>query len=303
MYQPEKQRFLVVDDEVFIVDLIKDYLESLGYFCEVAYNGEEALQKLEEKKNFTIVITDIRMPKIDGLELIKTIKERWPDTDIIAITAYTESYKYTDLIKAGASDFINKPFDLDELHAKIKRIIRERELRNRLRILTIHDPLTDIYNRRYFEEKIKEECYRSWRQNYNVHLIMIDIDNFKKYNDTYGHMAGDQVLKKLAEIMMFSIRRFVDLPFRYGGDEFAIIIPQSTTEGAKQVANRIRNRFLECNFKPCSLSAGVAKFKRQNPKQDIQVDIDDLIRRADEALYKAKCLGGNQVVVDPTSLS
>ncbi len=301
LHRPEEQRFLVVDDELFIVELIKDYLETLGFSCETAYNGKEALEKFVTNGHFTIVITDICMPEMDGLELIKAIKKDWPDTDIIAITAYTKNYKYTDVIRAGANDFINKPFDLDELQAKINRILRERELRERLRALTIHDPLTDIYNRRYFEEKIEEECYRAWRQKYEIHLVMLDVDHFKEYNDHYGHQAGDRLLQKLAEIMIHSTRRFVDLPFRYGGDEFALLIPQCDIYKAKQAAERIRQRFLGCQFDPTTISAGVARFKRSHPDKVFRMDVDDLIRRADEALYEAKRQGGNCVLIDPES--
>ena len=301
MQKPEEQKFLVVDDEIFIVELLKDYLETLGYRCQTAYNGREALKRVQLDGPFTIVITDICMPEMDGLHLIKTLKEKYPDTDIIAMTGYTRSYRYTDVIKAGANDFINKPFDLDELQAKINRILRERRLRERLRSLTIHDPLTEIFNRRYFEEKIEEECHRAWRQGYSLHLAMIDVDHFKEYNDLYGHQAGDRLLQRLAEILVSSTRRYVDLPFRYGGDEFALLIPHCETKAAQKAAHRICQRFSEEDFSPASLSIGLAQFIRHEPENPLRLDIDDLIRRADEALYQAKRQGGNRVVVDFTT--
>ena len=187
---------------------------------------------------------------------------------------------------------------MDELEAKINRILRERELRERLHALTIHDPLTEIYNRRYFEEKLEEECYRAWRQGYKLHLAMIDVDHFKEYNDLYGHQAGDRLLQKLAEIMVSSTRKHVDLPFRYGGDEFALLLPHCDTKAARLAANRICSRFQDFDFEPASLSVGIARFIRRHPESPLRLDIDDLIRRADEALYEAKRLGGNQVVVD-----
>ncbi len=297
----EKLRFLVVDDEIFIVELLKDYLQTLGYSCMTALNGEEALSILQHKGPFSVVITDICMPKLDGLRLIETIKKQFPDTDIIAMTGYTRDYSYTDVIRAGANDFIKKPFDLDELEAKINRILKERHLRQKLQALIIFDPLTEIFNRRYFEEKIQEESYRAWRQKYNLHLAMIDIDNFKSYNDYYGHQAGDRLLKYLAQIMLTSTRRHVDLSFRYGGDEFAILIPQCNTELALKAAWRICRRFKEEDFSPASLSIGLALFLKPDEKS-LTSAIDDFILRADNALYEAKKRGGNQVVVDPKSL-
>ncbi len=302
LFQPESQRFLVVDDEPHIVELLRDYLDLLGYPCETASNGREALEKIRDDGNFTIVITDICMPEMDGIELMKAVKEIRPDIDFIAITGYTRQYRYTDVVKAGASDFINKPFDLDELQAKIDRIIRERKLREQLRALTRHDPLTGIFNRRYFDEKLPEECYKAWRQNYPLFLVMFDIDHFKEYNDAYGHQAGDELLRKLAEILVSSTRHLIDLPFRYGGDEFALLVPQCQVKGVSKVVNRIFQRYALLELDPTSLSAGVARFFRHEFDRTLREDIDDLIRRADEALYLAKKEGGNRLIIDQESL-
>lgn len=298
--KPSGLKFLVVDDEELVRKALKDYLNALGYSCETAANGKEALEKVSHDGPFAIVITDIVMPEMDGLTLIREIKKTWPDIDLIAITGHAKKVKYTDVIRAGASDFIRKPFDLDELEAKIDRILKERELREKLRILTIRDPLTGIFNRRYFEEKLPEECHRAWRQKYPLHLVMFDIDNFKQYNDSYGHQAGDELLRRFANLLISSTRRFVDLPFRYGGDEFALVIPQSETPGVCKVVTRIINRYQSEGFEPTTLSAGVARFFRQEERPLIE-DVDDLILRADDALYEAKRKGGNCLAIDPQS--
>ncbi len=290
-----------MDDEPHIVELLKDYLELLGYPCEIALNGREALEKIRTDHSFTIVITDICMPEMDGIELIRQVKKNWPDIDFIAVTGFTRQYRYTDVVKAGASDFINKPFDFDELQAKIHRIIRERRLREQLRAISHHDPLTSIFNRRYFEEKVPQECYKSWRQGYRLHLVMFDIDQFKRYNDTYGHQAGDELLRKFAEILLLSTRQLIDIPFRYGGDEFALLIPYCANDGVLKVVNRIFDRYASRGFHPTSVSAGVSCFIRSD--SPFQEDVADFIRRADQALYQAKREGGNQAVLDPASLS
>ncbi|NPA49362.1 MAG: diguanylate cyclase [Thermodesulfobacteria bacterium] len=302
LQKPSKQKFLVVDDEAFFRESLKEYLEGAGYQCEVAANGKEALEKISSNGPFTIVITDIVMPEMDGLTLIREVKKRWPEIDLIAITGHAKEVKYTDVIRAGASDFVRKPFDFDELEAKIARILKERELREQLRALTIRDPLTGIFNRRYFEEKLPEECYRAWRQNYPLHLVMFDIDHFKQYNDSYGHQAGDELLRRFANIILSSTRRYIDLPFRYGGDEFALLIPHCDTAGVCKIVSRILNRYQAEGFEPTTLSAGVARFIR---REDVPLnkDVDDLILRADEALYEAKRRGGNCLVIDPKTKS
>ncbi|OAG28757.1 GGDEF domain-containing response regulator [Thermodesulfatator autotrophicus] len=296
--RPAKTRFLVVEDDPLTRKLIASFLAHHDCPCDTAPDGQKALDLIKEGQNYTLIITDIFMPNMDGLTLIKKVKEINPAIDIIAITAYGQKIKYKDVIEAGASDFIRKPFELDELEAKIKRILRERELRAKLELLTRQDPLTGIFNRRYFEEKLEEECYKAWRQKYPLHLTMFDVDMFKQFNDTFGHQAGDHLLKKLANIIVSSTRRYVDLPFRYGGDEFVLILPQCNTEAACKVIRRIINRFKQEDVAPASLSAGIARFIHTEGKK-IQESIDDLIFRADEALYEAKRKGGNILVVDP----
>ncbi|WP_022853457.1 GGDEF domain-containing response regulator [Thermodesulfatator atlanticus] len=296
----QRLKFLVVDDEPLITEFIKTHLGTKGCQCDVALNGKEALELLNKNGPYTILITDIFMPEMDGLTLIKKAKEKWPELEIIAITAHGQKVKYRDVIEAGAGDFIRKPFEIDELEAKIARILREKELRDKLKLMVQQDPLTGIYNRRYFEEKLTEECYKAWRQKYPLHLVMFDIDKFKQFNDSFGHQAGDRLLKRLAEILVSSTRKYVDLPFRYGGDEFALILPQCDTDAACKIVKRIINRFSLEDFSPASLSAGIAKFIRRE-ERPISEDVDDLILRADEALYEAKRKGGHIFVVDPLS--
>ncbi len=299
--RPAKKRFLVVDDDPLAREQIASFLSLHDCPCDTASNGEEALKLVKEKGSYTVIITDIFMPRIDGLTLIKKVKEINPNIDIIVITAHGQKIKYKDVIEAGASDFIRKPFELDELEAKIKRILRERELRARLELLTKQDPLTGIFNRRYFEEKLEKECHKAWRQKYPLHLTLFDMDMFKQYNDSFGHQAGDKLLRLLAHIMVSSTRRYVDLPFRYGGDEFALILPQCDTKVARKITHRIIERFNQKDAAPASLSAGIARFIHYEDRP-FSESIDDLILRADEALYEAKKKGGNTLIVDPLTL-
>ncbi len=295
----EAQSILVVDDDLAILDIVGHFITSLNIPFRTAKDGLEALELMEQEEA-TIVITDLLMPRMDGMTLIRELKKRWPTVDIIVMTGYGKDFSYTDVISAGASDFIQKPFNFNELEAKLRRVIRERNLMAALRRLSIRDGLTDLYNRRFFEQKLEEEAERSYRQGYPLFLIMVDLDNFKPVNDNYGHQEGDRILKNLAEVLMKSTRKYVDSCFRYGGDEFTVIIPQARLEQVQFIADRIRRNYLETDRKNTTLSIGISKFKRTNKK--LRDDLYVLLHTADEAMYRAKELGGNRVVVHETAM-
>ncbi|MEN8136218.1 MAG: diguanylate cyclase [Thermodesulfobacteriota bacterium] len=286
-------RILVVDDDPGILDLLRTCVESLGFACVQASNGREAMEVLA-KQSFSIVITDMMMPEVGGLDLLKHIKTHYPRTSVVIVTGYTGTFSYVDVIKAGASDFIAKPFNFDELEAKINRILREQEMVRGLEFLSNCDPLTELFNRRYLDNKIKEEVHRADRQGYSVFLTLIDVDNFKSYNDRYGHPEGDKLLIKVANILKKSTRADVDLVFRHGGDEFAITTPYISPEQVGQIGERIIALYKEQSFDDTGLSLGVAEFVRSNG--ELESDIAAMYRRADQALYQAKNKGHNQLV-------
>ncbi|QJA05912.1 diguanylate cyclase [Thermosulfurimonas marina] len=296
---PHPPKFLVVDDEDDVRVLLREYLSGLGLPVVEARDGEEALRLFEEKGPFEIVITDLVMPGLDGLTLIRRIKEREPETIILAMTGYARDYGYVDVVLAGADDLIQKPFSFEEFEARLARLLREWKLKEELQALSIRDVLTDIFNRRYFEERLLEETIRALRQDYPLSLLMIDVDRFKLYNDTRGHRDGDLLLKALADILCRCTREKVDQAFRYGGDEFVVLLPHTDTRQAAKVAERILENYREAGFSPTTLSIGVAKLL---PVENPRKSADDLVRRADEAMYRAKRSGGNRVEVDPESL-
>ncbi len=164
------------------------------------------------------------MPGMDGLELIRSVQSAFPEVSIIAMTGYSRGYRYIDVINSGAKDFINKPFGIEELEAKIRRAIRERNALKELSRLSITDSLTGLYNQRHFYARLKEEIVRAQRQKHPLALVLLDMDNFKTYNDTHGHLAGDELLQNVGRIINNCIRENVDSGYRYGGDEFAIIL-------------------------------------------------------------------------------
>ena len=296
---PMQCSILSVDDDRDLRELLHEVISRMGFTSVTAADGVEALAQLNEN-TFDIVITDINMPRMDGMELIRRIHRDFREVDVIAFTGYHNKYRYTDVIEAGASDFISKPFNVNELEAKINRVIRERTLREQLKRLSVRDGLTGLYNRRHFDDSLRSEAVRASRQNYGLYLLIIDIDSFKEYNDRHGHQWGDEALKELAKIVSLHIRKNVDSGNRYGGDEFAVIIPHANRQQALLVAERLRSRYGDCDLSPTTISIGMARLR--GPADAIEENVQRLLRNADISLYRAKHEGGNRVCIteEPT---
>jgi two-component system cell cycle response regulator len=273
-----KESILVVDDDPSVMTVTEELLRALGFGAASASGGAEALRRLEAER-YSFLLVDMKMPEIDGLELIRQARESFLDISIIAMTAFADEYKYVDIIAAGASDFIKKPVDLQELEAKIVRIIKERDLKKELSKLSITDPLTSVYNRRHFISRLKEEMVRANRQKHPLSLILVDLDNFKEYNDAHGHLAGDELLRNVGRLITRSIRQGVDSVFRYGGDEFAVILIDAELSAAEEIGRRIREAFQE-NVKITGCT-GCAKYSED-------MAVNDLLSEADRVLYAAK---------------
>lgn len=268
---------LIVDDDPFLRETLEKLLEVVGIFSHSASNGDDAL-KMMEQDNYTMILTDMKMPGIDGMDLIKLICESH-DVSVIAMTGYSEGYTYVDVINAGASDFIKKPFGIEELEAKIRRIITERNLRKELNRLSITDSLTELFNQRHFYFRLNEEVKRAKRQRNSLALILLDVNDFKIYNDNYGHLAGDDVLREAGEIIRSCIRDSVDSGYRYGGDEFAVILIDADMEIAKDIGSRIEIAFSKKN--KVTVSVGYSMHEGE-------MTVKQLVDIADKDLYKTK---------------
>jgi two-component system cell cycle response regulator len=280
------ESILVVDDEEFVREPIVAMLERLGFKAEAAGSGQEALEILA-KEGTTFLLTDIRMPgNVDGLELIRQTKRQYPDVFAIAMTGHSKEFNYVEVVNAGAIDFVNKPFGIEELEAKIKRAIIERNTRQELNRLSITDSLTGLYNQRHFYVRLKEEMVRSKRQNYNLALILLDLDGFKQYNDRFGHLAGDKLLQKVGEVISSSVRQDVDSGYRYGGDEFAVILIDADAAVAEMMSLRIRDGIeMACGL---TASAGYTAFSDSRTAEE-------LVAEADKRLYKCKEQGKKEI--------
>jgi len=269
---------LVVDDEEFVSGPIVEMLRHLGFQAESVANGHDALEALNQKP-YTFLLTDIKMPDMNGLELIERTKDKYPQVSTVAMTGYYKEYNYVEVVNSGASDFINKPFGIEELEAKIRRAIIERNIKQELSRLSITDSLTGLYNQRHFYARLKDEVMRAERQKHSLALIFLDLDDFKVYNDTRGHLEGDKLLQNVGSIINAKIRQGVDSGYRYGGDEFAVILIDANSEIAQTIQKRIEQSIRdECNL---GVSVGYAQFSHG-------MSPEAFLTKADERLYEAK---------------
>ena len=278
-YDYKKENLLIVDDEMEVGRRIRDLLVNLGFNADFISNGKHTLEQLRDKK-YTFLITDIRMPEVDGIELIKTVRRETPNINIIAMTGYDKNYTYMDVINAGANDFLTKPFKIDEMEAKIKRILIERKIRDELARLSITDNLTGLFNQRHFYNRLKEEIGRTKRLKHPLSLILLDLDNFKEFNDRYGHLAGDRMLERCGKIIRSHVRANVDIAFRYGGDEFAIILIEAGHKIAQNIGARLKRGFEE-HGRGVTASMGLATYSREMSEKDF-------VELADRNLFSIK---------------
>lgn len=293
---PEKRDMdiLLVEDDQFVRETLQILIQSFGYECDIAVNGFKAVEKLKGKK-FDVVVTDVSMPEMDGLELLAHIRAKHEYTDVIIITGYTDKAGYAEVIKSGAVDFLKKPFEKEELQAKLHRVERERSMVQELEELSLRDELTGLYNRRYFSQKLEEEVGRAQRQGHQVYLAILDVDDFKSYNDAFGHPAGDIVLDDVGRILNTCTRKNVDFTFRYGGDEFAAILTQTNEKQAVKVMSRVLDFFSRKKYGDTTLSVGLVRCLFLENLSWAE-NADAMVHRADKALYLAKNAGKNQIV-------
>jgi diguanylate cyclase (GGDEF)-like protein len=285
---------LIVDDDQAVQDALSQVVRSLGFRCLTAADGLQATVILENEP-CDIVLCDLIMPGMGGMELLDHILANHFNTDVIIATGYTGRVKYAEVIRAGAIDFIKKPIDRDELEAKLARAIREQQMIRRLEALSMSDSLTSLMNRRAYDQRFSIEVERAHRQGYPLFLALIDIDNFKIYNDSYGHDEGDNILKFLGETLHELTRNSVDLCFRLGGDEFAVLLPQTTAEQARTIIQRVMDQFNADNQKHPTLSIGIIACRRKD-SLDLGSDIHRMQILADRAMYEAKEAGKNRIV-------
>lgn len=310
-------KILIVDDDMSIRSMVGEVLTDEGYQVTLASSGEEAL-RLFRSGGYGLVITDVRMGGMSGVELLKEIKLIDSLVHVIIMTSYASIDSAVAVLKAGAYDYLIKPFeDLELVISAARRamqsvqLIMEKEVlvkslkqkneemeraNERLQEIAVRDGLTGLFNHRYFQEILTKEFSRATRHARDLSVLFLDVDDFKAYNDTHGHQMGDTLLKQLSHIIMSAMREG-DLVARYGGEEFVAILPETDQECAMQVAEKLRqlveaHPFVGGNSQPggkVTISIGVSS--RNNGCSSAAA----LIKVADKGLYQAKGEGKNRV--------
>jgi diguanylate cyclase (GGDEF)-like protein len=298
--QARNGRLLIVDDAMENIQILNHVL---GEEHEVlfALSGERALE-LARRHRPDLILLDAVMPGMDGYEVCAALRasDELRDIPIIFVTALTTPEDETRALEAGAVDFISKPFNVAVVRARVRTHLTLKRQSDTMRELTLTDALTGVANRRCFDDALENEWRRCARGHAPLSMIMIDIDHFKLYNDTYGHQAGDDCLKRVADAMVQCAGRSPDLVARYGGEEFVVLLPQVAVDGAETVARRILASVDELRLphrmssvgETVSVSLGVATVM---PGEQRTAEL--LLGAADRALYQAKADGRNRYCI------
>ena len=275
---------LVVDDMAFIRNTLNLYLSKIGLNVYLAQNGKEALDILEKEK-IDFVISDIEMPVIDGEKFVKEIRKKYSlnELPVVIISATNDKEKLIKLLKIGCNDYLFKPFLKEELIIRINNFLDVYDsfmsVKKKLEI----DSLTNVKNRFFLENSLPEMFDLYSKKS----IAMLDIDFFKKINDTYGHQYGDKILKDFADIIKKSIRK-TDIVIRYGGEEFLVFFPNTLKKEALIALLKIKKKLKESDYK-YTFSAGIA---------DEGSNLEEIIELADKRLYKAKSSGRDKIVIE-----
>jgi len=289
-----KGKVLIVDDAPDTLEIIQRLLHYEGYDVTIASSGEEGVKKVEQEKP-EVVLMDINLPGISGTEALRRIRTLNPIQCVIMLTAFATVDNAIQALKEGASDFVKKPFENEHLiHIvnqgleKYRTLMEKEKLEEEVRRLSITDDLTGLHNHRHFFKTLEGELTRSKRQKTSLSLLMFDLDNFKRYNDLNGHLEGDKVLKRIGEIVKHCIRFNVDSGYRYGGDEFSVLLIGASLDQALAIAERIRSSIEQAEFQNITVSIGLSEFRDT-------YDLEGFVKSADDAMYMAKHSGGNQI--------
>lgn len=287
---------LVVEDSAPVRKILSETLERFQLRVVTANDGVEAIRLFHEKPEISLVITDFEMPNMDGLELTKTLHRDAGDRrfTVIGLSGVSDSDLRIQFIKAGAADFLMKPFEIEELFCRISQNLNILDQLELLHQQANNDFLTGLYNRRYFFETGKTKLAQAARSGESAAIVMLDIDNFKAINDTFGHDAGDHALIDIADRLAATTRES-DLLARLGGEEFCKLLIAPSLDGLRKIAVNLLNaiayqpvHYGEDEI-PVTVSIGITYSRSAN--------LDELIEQADRLLYAAKGGGRNRAVM------
>lgn len=302
---PMQRTVLIIDDSEPVRRHVERVLREhdVADVVRHAASGVEGFALLA-KEPISLVLCDVEMPDLDGFKFLrlKASNASLSDVPVIMLTGKEDVRAKVQGLNEGASDYLTKPFHDDELvararvHIKLKLLQDELRKKNQLlEELSRTDGLTGLLNRRYLMELLTAEVHKTERYHHPFSLVMLDIDFFKKINDTFGHVTGDAALKMVGQVLRREVRA-CDVAARFGGEEFAILLPQTDREGALTAAERLRKAIEAAEVASrgyvlhVTASFGVATY----PSEGIE-SVEDLVTRADKALYRAKSEGRNRV--------
>ena len=302
----KKPTILVVDDMTTTLLLLHDLLKDT-YEVKIAKSGTKALEILESPNDIDLILLDIEMPDINGYDVCKRIKnnETIKNIPIIFITGRTSQEDEEYGLNLGAIDYITKPFNKAIVKLRIKNYLNLKIKNDMLEKLSMYDGLTNIRNRRFFDETFEKTFSEIKRDKKSLAVLMIDIDFFKPYNDNYGHGQGDETLRKVAKALEKTIKRASDFVARYGGEEFVILLKDINKDGVEAVANNLLNAVRELKITHefskienyVTISIGASFY---NSSSDITKL--ELLLKADETLYNVKNSGRNNFAILEVSL-
>ena len=296
---------LIAEDDPIFRRVLQSRLQSWGYRAMTAENGEKAWEILQQEGAPNLLILDWMMPGIDGLELCRKIRERRrsPYQYILLVTGKDDKQDVVKGLEAGADDYLTKPFDSGELRARVdvgKRFMTLQyeliQARENLRYQATHDALTGIWSRAAILDVLGRELQRGVRSSSSTGILMIDLDHFKKINDTHGHLTGDVVLKETAQRINLSVRSY-DFTGRYGGEEFLAVLSNCGPDDLRAVAERVRRAIADTSIcldsKSIAVTVSIGGVVTSKATTDLE-----LLSVADAALYEAKRNGRNRVEIE-----
>jgi diguanylate cyclase (GGDEF)-like protein len=297
-----QHKILIVDDAPINIQILNEALKE-SYRVFFATSGKDAI-RLAASAVPDMILLDIMMPDMDGFEVCRVLKGDpvTREIPVIFITAMNQQENETIGLELGAADYITKPFNPDIVRLRVRNHLELKSQRDLLERLSFQDGLTGIQNRRAFDERYEREWRRAFRNRSEISIIMCDIDYFKAFNDSYGHLAGDDCLRKVAILFDSMLERPADIVARYGGEEFICLLPETDYPGAFSIAEKLRESVASMGiahgYSPVSttltVSLGVATMIPQERTMP-----DHLISKADKQLYLAKQGGRNRVSGEP----